>query len=130
MISGTVGDSRPTSSDRADTAALRAILHVLFGPWGLGVHEAAMVLGGIPLRTLLEWRESPESASVDARLRRRISLLLALHKSLRAARPDRAAQRAWLREPGCSDRPPIALLMDGDTAAIRSLRRTLTAGAG
>ena len=52
--SGAPGRERP---GRAETALLRAVLHILFGVWGLGAREVAPILGGVPLRTLFHWRE-------------------------------------------------------------------------
>ncbi|MDZ7788842.1 MAG: hypothetical protein U5K73_12125 [Halofilum sp. (in: g-proteobacteria)] len=113
---------------RAETALLRAVLHILFGVWGLGVREAAPILGGVPLRTLFHWRERPEAASIDAVLRYRLSALLALYKALRRIHPDAARQREWLRTPGADGRTPVALLMDGRDRDIRSLRDRARAG--
>lgn len=115
---------------RAETALLRAVLHILFGVWGLSAREAAPMLGGVPLRTLFQWREDPEAAAIDTVLRYRLSALLALHKALRHAHPDGTGQREWLRTPDAAGRTPVALLMEGNHRDIRSLRDRLRAGTG
>ncbi len=122
------GSERP---GRAETALLRAVLHILFGVWGLSAREVAPVLGGVPLRTLFHWRERPEAAHIDPVLQYRLSALLALHKALRRGHPDGPGQRAWLRTPGIDGRTPVAILMDGRRRDVRSLRdraRNLTDG--
>lgn len=122
---GAPGGQRPA---RADTALLRAVLHILFGVWGLSVREAAPILGGVPLRTLFYWRERPETASVDPPLRQRLTGLLALHKALRRVHPEGSGQRDWLRTPAADGRTPVALLMDGRIRDIRSLRDRVRGG--
>lgn len=120
------GGERP---GRAETALLRAVLHILFGVWGLSVREVSPILGGVPLRTLFHWRERPESASIDTVLRHRLSSLLALHKSLRHIQPQAAGQREWLRAPVDTDgRTPVELLADGRTRDIRFLRDRVRSG--
>ncbi len=106
----------------AETALLRAVLHVLFGVWGLGAREVAPMLGGVPLRTLFHWRERPDAAHIDTVLRYRLSALLALHKALRRVHPDGPGQRDWLRTPGADGRTPVAVLMNGRSRDIRALR--------
>ncbi len=113
------GRERP---GRAETALLRAALHVLFGVWGLSMREVAPILGGVPLRTLFHWRERPEAAPIDTVLRSRLSALLALHRALRQACPDGPGQRQWLRTPGADGRTPVAVMMAGRRRDIRSLR--------
>lgn len=122
---GALGRERP---GRAETALLRAVLHILFGVWGLGAREVAPILGGVPLRTLFHWRERPEAASIDTVLRYRLSALLALYKALRRIHPDAARQREWLRAPDTEGRTPVAVLMDGRDRDIRSLRDRARAG--
>lgn len=121
-----VPPSNPTTgrapAGRAEAALLRAVVHVLFGVWGLSVREAAPILGGVPLRTLFHWRERPEAAPIDTALRYRLSALLALHKALRQVYPDAAGQREWLRAPDPDGRTPLALLMEGRRRDIRLLR--------
>lgn len=119
-------DVRP---GRAETALLRAVLHFLFGVWGLSAREVAPMLGGVPLRELFHWRERPESARIDVELRYRLSALLALYKALRRRHPDGAAQREWLRTPGADERTPVELMMDGRTDTLRSLRERALDGA-
>lgn len=119
------GQERP---GRAETALLRAVLHILFGVWGLSVREVAPMLGGVPLRTLFHWRERPETAPIDIVLRRRLTSLLALHKALRQAHPDAAGQREWLRAPDADGRTPVAMLMDGRNRDIRHLRDLVRGG--
>jgi hypothetical protein len=101
---------------------LRAVLHILFAVWGLGVREAAPILGGVPLRTLFHWRERPDAARVDPALRHRLAAILALHKALRRLHPDAAAQREWLRAPDEDGRTPVAVLMAGRGSELRGLR--------
>ncbi|WP_070989315.1 hypothetical protein [Halofilum ochraceum] len=113
---------------RAETALLRAVLHILFGVWGLSVREVAPILGGVPLRTLFHWREHPEIAAIDTVLRHRLSSLLALHKALRRIHPDAAGQREWLRAPDTDGRTPVELLTDGRTRDIRFLRDRARSG--
>lgn len=113
------GRERP---GRAETALLRAVLHILFGVWGLGAREVAPMLGGVSLRTLFHWRERPEAARIDRVQRYRLSALLALHRALRQVHPDGPGQRAWLRTPGADGRTPVAVLMAGRTGDIRALR--------
>lgn len=120
---------RQERSGRAERALLRAVLHVLFGVWGLSVREVAPILGGVPLRTLFHWREHPEAAAIDTVLRHRLSSLLALHKALRQTHPDAAGQREWLRAPHPDGRTPVELLMDGRTRDIRFLRDRVRSGA-
>ncbi|MEF8833609.1 MAG: hypothetical protein V5A42_01975 [Halofilum sp. (in: g-proteobacteria)] len=112
------GSGRP---GRAETALLRAVLHILFGVWGLGVREAAPILGGVHLRTLFQWREHPEAASIDVALRSRLSALLGLYRALRRLHQDAAAQREWLRTPDADGQTPVARLMDAHHGDIRSL---------
>lgn len=107
---------------RAETALLRAVLHILFAVWGLSVREVAPILGGVPLRTLFHWREQPEAAHVDIALRQRLSALLALHKALRRACRDGSGQREWLQVPDADGRTPLAQLMECRTGDIRRLR--------
>lgn len=107
---------------RADTAALRAVLHVLFGSWGLGVREAAGALGGVAMRTLFQWREDPDAADVDPVLRQRLSHLLALHKALRAAFPEPTDRRAWLRTPDAEGTTPVERLASGHREAPAAVR--------
>lgn len=120
-----VGPAGGAAPRRAGTALLRAVLHILFASWGLTVREAAAVLGGIPLRALLQWRERPEAAEIDPVLRYRLSCLLALHKVLRRGNPCTAGQTAWLRTPARDGRTPLAVLMDGRIGDIRALRQAL-----
>lgn len=124
--SGVRGGQRP---GRAETALLRAVLHILFGVWGLGMREGAPILGGVPLRTLFHWRERPEAAHIDTVLRYRLSALLALHRALRRAHPEGAGQREWLRAPDADGCTPVAVLMEGRTRDIRSLRDRVRNGA-
>ncbi|MFW5969654.1 MAG: hypothetical protein ACOCP9_03365 [Halofilum sp. (in: g-proteobacteria)] len=112
-------------SGAAETALLRAVLHILFGAWGLGVREVAAILGGVSLRTLFRWREQPEAAAIDATLRYRLSGLLALHKALRRACPDTPGQRAWLRTAHADGRTPVVILMEGRCRDLRSLRERI-----
>ena len=112
----------PGRPGRAETALLRAVLHILFGVWGLSAREVAPIVGGVPLRTLFHWRERPEAASIDVVLRYRLSALLGFYKALRQVYPDASGQREWLRTPDTGGRAPVAVLMDGCDREIRSLR--------
>lgn len=118
------------SPGRAETALLRAVLHILFGVWGLSAREVAPILGDVPLRTLFYWRERPETAHVDTVLRYRLSALLALHRVLRQTHPAGAAQRGWLRAPDADGRSPVTLLMEDRIGAIHDLRDWLQVGTG
>lgn len=116
-------------SGRAETALLRAVLHILFGVWGLSTREAAPILGGVPLRTLFLWRERPETAHIDTGLRYRLSALLALHRALRQVHRDGPGQREWLRTQDADGYTPVAVLMEGRSRDIRSLRDRARSGA-
>ena len=112
------------AGDRAGTALLRAALHVLLAAWRLSLPEAATVLG-VPVRTLLGWRERPDSARVDPLLRQRLAALLRLHKALRARWPAASDQRAWLRAPRPGGDTPIDRLRAGGSASAAALCREL-----
>jgi hypothetical protein len=113
-----------------DAAALGALLHVLFTAWRLSIPEAAAVLGDLPVRRVMAWREDPSGASVDPVLRRRVSGLLRLHKALRAAYPEPGARRAWLRTAGTGGRTPLERLRAGDLSVPAELRRLLESAGG
>ena len=116
------GVSRPR---QADVAALAAVLHVVFGSWGLDAREAAGALGGVALATLFRWRDDPGVADIDPVLRQRLSRLLALHKALRIAFPAPAERRAWLREPDAAGVTPAERLARGCRGEPDALRARL-----
>lgn len=120
------GPASEAVGDRAGAAMLRAVLHVLLAAWRLSLPEAAAVLG-VSVRTLLAWRERPESAQVDPVLRQRLAAVLRLHKSLRARWPAASDRRSWLRATAAGGRAPIERLREGGPATAAALCRELEA---
>ena len=98
----TISDApqRPLITDE-EAAALARTTVTLFGRWKLSDAEACSVLGGMAKTTWSRWKigliGSPKN--IDHDLRRRMAILMNIHKGLRSLFDDPELGYAWIRNP-------------------------------
>ncbi|WP_372611839.1 antitoxin Xre-like helix-turn-helix domain-containing protein [Halomonas sp.] len=125
-------DQSPKKRHDMATAAMRTYPNIAKA-WGLGEHEAALLLG-VPDSTYRRWRKAPEKSRLDVNHLERMSLILGIYKALQILLPRTDAADSWLCRPNSNPlfngAAPLDRLRSGLVQDLYVVRQHLDAARG
>lgn len=107
----------------AEIKAMQRTVGAILARWGVSDVDAAVILGGISVKTWRRWRAG-EYGRVNRDLADRMSYILGIHKALRIIFAEPAQGYRWMNQANAKlgGQTPIALLLRGGMGDLRRLR--------
>jgi hypothetical protein len=120
----------PGYSNDSVHAMQRAVI-ALFSHWGVTDDQAAVLLGGLSVKTFRRWKKR-EYGNVGRDLADRMSMLLGIHKALRVIYSDTDRGYRWVSAPSdvFAGQSALQVMMQGGSEDIRRIRTYLDAVRG
>ena len=111
-------------------AMQRAVI-ALFSHWGVTDDQAAVLLGGLSVKTFRRWKKR-EYGNVGRDLADRMSMLLGIHKALRVIYSDTDRGYRWATAPSdvFAGQSALHVMLQGGSEDIRRIRTYLDAVRG
>lgn len=121
----------PNGYTPAMVQAMQRAMIDLFAHWGVGVDDAATLLGGISSKTFRRWKDG-DYGRVSRDQADRMSLLLGIHKALRILYTDAARGYRWIGAANTvfDSKSALDIMLRGGIEDIRRIRSYLDAVRG
>jgi hypothetical protein len=122
----------PTAGYSPDSVhAMQRAIIALFSHWGVTDDQAAILLGGISVKTFRRWKKR-EYGNVGRDLADRMSMLLGIHKALRVIYSDTDRGYRWIgaNSDVFGGKTALSVMLQGGSEDIRRVRTYLDAVRG
>lgn len=124
-----VHQEAPELFTEEEKRAMQGAVLALFQRWDLNDQDAAVLLGGISVRTYQRWKHGSGASAtpIAVDLASRMSNLLGIHKALRLLFSEKERGYGWIKRPNeaFAGRSALEIMLGGQLTDLMRVRRYL-----